>query len=281
MRRVALICGFALLAVLTNAAVAPAHDETKYPDWKGQWYRPGGGQGGQWDPTKRPGRAQQPPLTAEYQAVWEAGLANTEAGGMGNLSTVRCIPSGMPRMMVVFEPIEIIVTPPTTYIRFTYFSEFRRIHTDGRAWPAKIAPSLTGYSIGTWEDTDGDGRYDTLTIETRGFRGPRTFDGNIPMHTDNQTVIRERLTLDPANPNQMHNEVSTIDHALTRPWTIKRTYLRLSKPQPVWMEYVCHEGNRHVSIGAENYVVSADGYLMPVKKDQPPPDLRNFEQPPR
>jgi len=27
--------------------------------------------------------------------------------------------------------------------------------------------------------------------------------------------------------------------------------------------------------------LSADGYLMPVKKDQPPPDLRYFNQPRR
>jgi len=31
--------------------------------------------------------------------------------------------------------------------------------------------------------------------------------------------------------------------------------------------------------GKENYLLSADGYLMPVKKDQPPPDLRYFNQP--
>jgi len=28
----------------------------------------------------------------------------------------------------------------------------------------------------------------------------------------------------------------------------------------------------------ENYFVSADGHLMPAKKDQPPPDLRYFNQ---
>jgi len=31
-----------------------------------------------------------------------------------------------------------------------------------------------------------------------------------------------------------------------------------------------------VQIGKENYMRSADGYLMPTKKDQPPPDLRYF-----
>jgi hypothetical protein len=31
-------------------------------------------------------------------------------------------------------------------------------------------------------------------------------------------------------------------------------------------------------IGTENYFLSADGLLMPAKKDQPPPDLRYFKQ---
>ncbi len=56
-------------------------------------------------------------------------------------------------------------------------NELRRIYTDGRAWPAKITPTFAGYSIGKWLDEDGDGRYDTLVVETRGFKGPRTFDG--------------------------------------------------------------------------------------------------------
>jgi hypothetical protein len=36
-----------------------------------------------------------------------------------------------------------------------------------------------------------------------------------------------------------------------------------------------------VKIGGENYMLSADGYLMPTKKNQPPPDLRYFNQSPR
>jgi hypothetical protein len=33
----------------------------------------------------------------------------------------------------------------------------------------------------------------------------------------------------------------------------------------------------HVQIGKEAYFLSADGLLMPVKKDQAPPDLRYFK----
>jgi hypothetical protein len=38
----------------------------------------------------------------------------------------------------------------------------------------------------------------------------------------------------------------------------------------------CNENNHHIVIGNENYFVSGDGYLMPARKDQAPPDLRYF-----
>ena len=41
---------------------------------------------------------------------------------------------------------------------------------------------------------------------------------------------------------------------------------------------VCAENNQHVHIGNENYMVSADGLLMPAKKNQDPPDLRYFKK---
>ena len=62
-----------LLAALSFCAVvfltvidAHAWDDTKYPDLKGQWVRAEGAVGeGRFDPTKPPGRLQEPPLTAE------------------------------------------------------------------------------------------------------------------------------------------------------------------------------------------------------------------------
>jgi hypothetical protein len=77
----------------------------------------------------------------------------------------------------------------------------------------------------------------------------------------------------------MHNDVTVIDNALTRPWTVKRSYRRIK--QAAWIEYVCHEGNRHVAIGQENYVLGPDDLLMPTQKGQLPPDLRYFDRPPR
>ena len=82
-----------------------------------------------------------------------------------------------------------------------------------------------GYSIGTWIDQDGDGKYDILEAETRNFKGPRTYEfSGLRLHDDNESVIKERFFLDKANPNLLHIEITAIDHALTRPWTVLKTF---------------------------------------------------------
>jgi hypothetical protein len=117
-----------------------------------------------------------------------------------------------------------------------------------------------------------------LEIETRGFRGPRAFDASgLPLHRDNQTVIKERLFIDKSDPNVAHNEVTVIDNALTRPWTVTKNFRRNSEPFPSWIEENCPETSVHVTVGKEDYMVSWDGYLMPTKKGQKAPDLRYFQ----
>src|SRR6266705_537999 len=155
----------ALLAVLWPGPAAWSKESSKFPDWKVQWVRTGAG--GQYDPAKPPARGQQPPLTPEYQAIWEANIAEGRAGGQYYNPQVRCMLSGMPRMMIAYEPLEVIILPDITYIHITFNSEFRRIYTDGRDWPKNVEPSFAGYSIGKWVDEDGDGRFDVLEVETR------------------------------------------------------------------------------------------------------------------
>jgi hypothetical protein len=154
---------------------------------------------------------------------------------------------------------------------------------DRRWMRSAVSPCVgsgLGYSIGKWRDTDGDGRYDTLEVETRGLKGPRVYDASgIPLHADNETVIQERIYLNKADPNLMHDDITTIDHALTRPWLVKQVYKRVVSREPIWLPHeICGEGNNHVGIGKENYMLSGDGYLMPTRKGQPPPDLRYFNR---
>src|SRR4051794_37947787 len=261
---------------------ASAFDDAKCPDLKGQWVRAEGARGvGRFDPTKPPGRLQEAPLTPEYQAIYEANLADQAQGGQGVDPTYRCLSPGMPRIMHAYSPVEFVVTPDTTHILIEHIHDSRRIHTDGRGWPDDMDenPMFRGYSIGQWIDEDGDGRYDVLVVETRGLKNPRTYDASgIPFHQDGRTIIKERIYLDKADPKILHDEITTIDNALTRPWVVVKSLRRVATNKPIWWrEELCVENNVHVVVGKEDYFLSADGYLMPIRKDQPPPDLRYFQ----
>ena len=269
-------------ALMLTLGSAPAADDTKYPNWKGQWSRYNPNQEGQavkFDPTKPTGPGQQAPLTPEYQKVLEESMADQAKGGLGNYPTARCLLGGMPRIMSPTRQ-EYVITPETTYILTDLdLMEVRRIYTDGRDWPTNIEPTYLGYSIGKWIDDNGDGHYTVLEVETRGFKGPRAYDHTgLPLHFDNQSVIKERFHLDKNDPNLLHDEITVFDHALTRPWSVDKTFRRNPDPRPTWPESNCNENNAQIVIDKENYFLSADGLLMPSKKDQAPPDLRYFKR---
>jgi len=200
----AIASGVALLVMALVAVpdIATAGDETKYPDLRGQWMgvlraRPGLPGQPSFDASKPWGKGQEAPLTAEYQAILEENLKSQKEGGTFDWLGATCLGFGMPLIAYGFEPQEFIITPETTYILINWVEHNRRIYTDGRDWPKEIEPTLTGYSIGRWIDEDGDGRYDVLEVETRNFTGPRVFESTgLPLHADNQTIVKERIYLD-------------------------------------------------------------------------------------
>jgi len=270
-------------ALLMAIGSAQAFDDSKYPNLKGQWDRfVVRGLAGQpsFDQTKGWGALQGAPLTPEYQAIFEENVREQDAGGLGlGADHARCVAAGMPFMMVAFRPLEFIVTPDTTYIIIADYDPLRRIFTDGRDWPKEIEPTFQGYSIGKWIDTDGDGKYDVLEVETRGFKGPRIYEiRGLPLHRDNQSVFKERFYLDKNDPNLLHDEITAIDNALTRPWTVDKRYVRNPDLRADWPESICPEYNAMVVIGADNFFLSADGLLMPSRKGQLPPDLQHFDK---
>jgi hypothetical protein len=258
-----------LLPGLLRPDAAQAFDQSKYPDLKGQWLRVGSPR---WDDAHAP-------LTPEYQAIYQANLKDMREGGQGIDPTYTCLSPGMPRIMNAYDPMEVVVTPNTTHILIQHIHDGRRIFTDGRDWPKDEEATFAGYSIGKWIDTKADGHYDLLEVETRNLKGPRVYDSTgLPFHEDNATVIKERIYLDKADANLLHDDITVTDHALTRPLMANKKYSRAPEAQPVWLEAQCADGNHHVLIGKENYYVSEDGYLMPAKKDQAPPDLKYFNK---
>jgi hypothetical protein len=123
---------FMLIAVLCASLTgAPALDEIKYPDWKGQRVRAHGAEAAPWDARKpgvpRPWRlGRQSALTPEYQALFES------AGVKANDSTAPCVLFVMPCAMVAIHSMEIVIMRDT----------LRRIFTNGRAWPKERSRSM-------------------------------------------------------------------------------------------------------------------------------------------
>jgi hypothetical protein len=270
-----LTCAVAFAAaLLANPAVAQTVDFGKYPNLKGQWVRHLDGSPNNW--IRLGGK---PPLTPEYQKIWDDITAEFKAGGAGNWPSTFCIPAGMPALMSFYDPAEIIVMPEQTWILISHNDDsYRRIYTDGRPWPENPEPTFAGYSIGKWVDTDGDGKFDVLEVETRHLKLPRGYDTTgIPFHADGKAVIKEKMYLDKADPNILWNEITVIDNALTRPYSKKQRANRNPNPRPVWKSDDCSEFNTWVRIEGQPYMLSAEGKLMPAKRNQSPPDLSYFK----
>src|SRR5258708_38887248 len=130
MRYLQSIGALALAASLCGSPTgAGAFDDAQYPDLSGQWLllnlRPGGQPA--FDPTKPWGLGQQAPLTPEYQKILEDSIAAQAKGSQGNwLSGVSCLPTGMPTMMTLFRPMEIVVLPEVTHILIDHTHQSHR-----------------------------------------------------------------------------------------------------------------------------------------------------------
>jgi hypothetical protein len=223
------------------------------------------------------GLGQQAPLTPEYQAIFDASLRDQAKGGQGNNYQAACVLSGMPRIMSLAGPMEMLVQQIHTLMIFQNALP-RRIYTDGRDWPKSGEPSFQGYSIGKWIDEDGDGQYDVLEVETRNLREPRAYDvTGLPFAGDGKTVIKERVYLEKGDPNVLWDDITVVDSSLTRPYFKHQKTIRTNQ---AWTSETCAADNNWVKIGDENYFVNtADGRLMPSKKGQRPPDLFYFNLP--
>src|SRR6056300_1699265 len=92
----------------TTIAAIASNRVMAYPDWHGQWNRASGSLN--W-PSEGYEQVGPPPLTDEYMAIWQGYAALQEAGIPAGDPPSTCLPQGMPRIMKMTYPMEIIVTP--------------------------------------------------------------------------------------------------------------------------------------------------------------------------
>jgi len=87
-------------------------------------------------------------------------------------------------------------------------------------------------------------------------------------------VITERLSLDPTNRDIMHDENDHDGQRVEPPLVDDQELPPACKKVSLGPRTSCTEGNPHIVIRqGKSITPAADGALMPVKKDQPPPDF--------
>ena len=176
-----------------------------------------------------------PPLKAEYLGPWQTQQkAAKEADARGEplyTDYVKCLPDGMPTMMLAMFPMEVLQTPGQVTIVQEAYNQVRRIYLNEKQIPIEDAePGYWGHSVGRWEG-------DTLLVDTIGIKEKVRFRG-VP-HSD-QMRIHERIHM--LRPDFFEDHITVEDPVyLTGPWNFAYSYKRL--PHYKMNEYVC-DSNR-------------------------------------
>jgi len=180
---------------------------------------------------------QRPQPTGEYAALptqpslqpWAAEKAKTLTNK--DDPTVHCFLPGVPRIIGMPMPFEIVQTPKQVVILYEAFRAFRIIPTDGRKPVGESLPSYMGDSAGHWEG-------DTLVVDVKNFNGQIWGPGNMRVTSDAMHVI-ERYT--PAGDTIAYEARIEDPKVLTGPFVYRTTIRR--PPETRVAEYECLENN--------------------------------------
>jgi len=176
-----------------------------------------------------------PPLKAQDAAEWLARQkAAKEADARGEPvfgGYAKCLPDGMPAMMMAMFPMEVLQTPGQITIIEEAYNQVRRIYLNEKQIPVDDAePGFWGHSVGHWQG-------DTLVVNTVGIKEEVRFR-DTPHSPEMQ--IDERIRM--LSKDIFEDQVTVTDpQYLTQPWKFTWKYLR--KPGYKILEYVC-ESNR-------------------------------------
>ena len=184
------------------------------------------GRGG--GPAKPAGEYAELPTQPQLQA-WAAEKAKSLTAK--DDPTVRCFMPGVPRVVGMPMPFEIVQAPKKIAILYEAFRAFRIIPTDGSKPIGERLPSYMGDSVGRWEG-------DTLVVEVSNFNGQIWGPGSMRVTSDALRVT-ERYT---HMGNTVAYEARIEDpKVLTGPFVYRATLRR--PPDTSVAEYECLEGN--------------------------------------
>ena len=236
-----------------DGRVVSFHGDPTVPDISGIWLGNAVGVPGKpADPNRGPadGRPETywypypVPFTPEYQKIWDERVAAAQSGRALGDSSARCLPFGMPRMLVSkFYPDEIVQTPGQT----TFYMNSTvpvTIWTDGRGHPADFKPTFNGHSIGWWVG-------DTLHVDTVGINPTGVLDS---FRTPKSDAINLKWSIRRAAPDILHMFLTVHDpKAYTEPLVTAMVWKRKNEAEwAILDDGSCFENN--ATVGTESDV---------------------------
>lgn len=218
----------------TDANVVPSGDQAAAPAAGARGGRGGGARGGGARGAGGPrggggARGAAPAPGALSMQPWAA----EKSASMKNVDdpTVHCYMPGVPRIVGMPMPFEIVQTPNKVVILYEAFRAFRIIPTDGSPAAGESLPSFMGDSMGRWEG-------DTLVVDVKNFNGKIWGPGAMRVTSEDYQVV-ERYT--PTGDAIAYEATITDPKVLTQPYVYRTTLRR--PPETRVMEYECLENN--------------------------------------
>jgi hypothetical protein len=200
-KRAAVAVAFLVLAAAASAAP---------PDLTGVWSITG------YRAAVKPTDAAVPPLTTEAKAEYDRNRASAARGdhSFDEVAT-RCLPPGLPRLMLIDKPFEILQKDKVLYFVYQENRLPRRVYF-GEELPENPDPLYLGFSVAHWEG-------DALVIESSGFRGETLLDDSGLPHSE-ALRLTERYELAKDGKTLRVRFTITDPKTFTRPWTTEAQY---------------------------------------------------------
>jgi hypothetical protein len=142
----------------------------------------------------------------------------------------KCYLPGVPRIMYIEHPFQIVQTPDSVLMLFEYVHATRNVFLN--------SPHLKGPLDWWMGDSRGKWEGDTLVVDANNFNEETWFDRAGNFHSDALHFV-ERYTF--ADRDHI-NYTATIDDskAFTRPWTMNLVFYHHTEPNFRLLDYECY-----------------------------------------
>ena len=143
----------------------------------------------------------------------------------------KCLLPGVPRIMYMPFPFQIVQTRDRVTMLFEYVHAIRYVHMNGKGHPEGHIDWWLGDSRGRWEG-------DTLVVDVVHFNDETWFDRAGNFHSDALHLV-ERFT--PTGPDHIDYEVTVEDpKVFSKPWKMRMPLYRRKESNMQLLEYECY-----------------------------------------